>query len=70
MRTIIILIALASAAHAQLSFLGGNGPDGVCRLENGMWQCYPQQYSVPEPSSPIVLLTAAGAVLLMKRKRN
>jgi hypothetical protein len=70
MKYIVILIALASSAHAQLSFFGGNGPDGVCRLENGVWQCYPQQHSVPEPSSPIVLLTAAGAVLLMRRKRN
>jgi len=70
MKTIVILIALISSSHARLSFLGRNGPDGVCRLENGVLQCYPQQHSVPEPSSPIVLLTAAGAVLLMRRKRN
>jgi hypothetical protein len=70
MKSIILIIALTATSQAKLSFLGSNGPDGVCRLENGVWQCYPQQHSVPEPSSPIVLLTAAGTVLMMRRARK
>lgn len=51
-----ILLAI-SPAHAQIPvFFGGNPRDT------------PQ--SVPEPSNPFVLLTAAGAILLMRRKRN
>lgn len=69
MKTILIIIlALTATTHAQRSFLG-SGPDGVCRFENGVLQCYPQQSPTvtPEPSSPLVLLAAAGAALILRR---
>jgi hypothetical protein len=70
MKTIILIIALTATSQAQLSFLGRNGPDGVCRLESGVWQCYPQQHSVPEPSSPLVMLVSAGLALIGRRNRK
>jgi hypothetical protein len=70
MKTLLILIALTATTHAQLSFLGGGGPDGVCRIENGAWQCYPQQNSVPEPSSPLVMLITSGLALIGRRSRK
>jgi hypothetical protein len=70
MKTIILILALTASAHAQLSFLGRNGPDGVCRIENGAWQCYPQQHSVPEPSSPLVMLITTGLALIGRRSRK
>jgi hypothetical protein len=70
MKTLLILITLTATTQAQLSFLGGGGPDGVCRFENGTLQCYPQQQSVPEPSSPLVMLVAAGLALIGRRHRE
>jgi hypothetical protein len=62
---VALFLALAATASAQFSLLGGNGPDGVCRIENGAWQCYPHQ-SVPE-ASPTLILAAAGAALVLRR---
>ena len=70
MKSIILIIALTATSQAQPSFLGSNGPDGVCRIENGAWQCYPQQHSVPEPSSPLVMLVSAGLALIGRRSRK
>jgi hypothetical protein len=67
MKTLLILIALTTTTQARLSFLG---PDGVCRFENGTLQCYPQQQSVPEPSSPLVMLVSAGLALIGRRHRK
>jgi hypothetical protein len=70
MKILILIIALTATSQAQLSFLGSNGPDGVCWIENGAWQCYPQQNSVPEPSSPLVMLVSAGLALIGRRNRK
>jgi len=69
MKTVLIILALTATTHAQWSFLG-SGPDGVCRIENGAWHCYPQQHSVPEPSSPLVMLVSAGLALIGRRRRK
>ena len=68
MKTILILILLTFTSHAQLSTLGGSGPNGVCHYNGTTWQCYPQV--VPEPKSPFVLLTIAGLALLYRRNRK
>jgi len=72
MKTLLIIIALTATSHARLSFLGRNGPDGVCRIENGALQCYPQQSptATPEPSSPLVMLVSAGLALIGRRSRK
>jgi hypothetical protein len=71
MKTILLILAFTATSHAQLSFLGRNGPDGVCRLENGVLQCYPQPpQAVPEPSSPLVMLVSAGLALIGRRSRK
>jgi len=71
MKTILLILALTATTHAQRSFLG-SGPDGVCRLENGVLQCYPQQSptATPEPSSPLVMLISAGLALIGRRSRK
>ena len=70
MKTILIILALTVTTHAQRSFLG-SGPDGVCRFENGVLQCYPQPpRAVPEPSSPLVMLVSAGLALIGRRRRK
>lgn len=70
MKTILLILALTATTHAQRSFLG-SGPDGVCRLENGVLQCYPKPpQAVPEPSSPLVILVSAGLALIGRRSRK
>jgi hypothetical protein len=61
-----LFLALAFPASAQFSRFGGNGPDGVCRIENDAWRCYPSHQSVPE-ASPTLILAAAGAALILRR---
>lgn len=57
MKTIPLSILLAVAAQAQTPVFFGDNPRDV-----------PQ--GVPEPSSPIVLLTVAGLALLSRRARK
>ncbi|MFM1755174.1 MAG: hypothetical protein RL621_58 [Bacteroidota bacterium] len=70
MKTLLILIAFTATTQAQLSNLGGNGPDGVCYYNGTSWQCYPQSQSVPEPSNPFILSAIAGLALIMRRNRK
>jgi hypothetical protein len=56
-KTLILIIALTASAHAQTStFFGANPRDT------------PQ--SVPEPSSPLVMLVSAGLALIGRRHRK
>lgn len=70
----IALLSILFAATASASPEMLDGPLGFSVWHDDHWDWMgihvdPPQ-SVPEPSNPIVLLTAAGAVLLMRRKRN
>jgi hypothetical protein len=70
----LLILLATSPVQASLFNLGGDGPGGFSVWHNDHWDHLgvhvdsPQ--SVPEPGNPIVLLAAAGAVLLMRRKRN
>jgi len=67
---LLLLLALSALpAAAQRPYtLGSDGPGGVCYFDGQAWHCVPQ--SVPEPASPAVLLTIAGAFLVNQRRRT
>ena len=65
------LAALAGNAHASPKML--DGPLGFSVWHDDHWDhngIHVDPIAAPEPSSPIVLLTAAGFALLMRRTRK
>lgn len=69
MKTLILIIALTATASAQerSSNLGIDGPGGYSWYDGRDWHHFPQ--AVPEPSSPLVMLIAAGLALIGRRHR-
>jgi hypothetical protein len=70
-----IFLTLATAAPAQrLSTLGSDGPGGVSVWHIDHWDWMgvhvdpaPAPTVTPEPQSPVVMLAAAGAALILRR---
>ena len=76
MKTIIIILTLTSATHAQdrLNPLGSDGPGGVSIWHIDHWDVNGVHVDAPivapEPSSPLVMLVSAGLALIGKRSRK
>jgi len=69
-----LLAFFAFATNASAVFqLGSDGPGGFSVWHDDHWDVsgiHVDPIAAPEPSSPIVLLTAAGFALLMRRARK
>jgi hypothetical protein len=69
-----LLTFLALATNASAVFqLGSDGPGGFSVWHEDHFDhngIHVDPIAAPEPSSPIVLLTAAGFALLMRRARK
>lgn len=69
-----LLAFFAFATNASAVFqLGSDGPGGFSVWHNDHFDhngIHVDPVAAPEPSSPIVLLTAAGFALLMRRTRK
>jgi hypothetical protein len=69
-----LLAFFAFATNASAVFqLGSDGPSGFSVWHEDHWDhngIHVDPIAAPEPSSPIVLLTAAGFALLMRRARK
>jgi len=81
MRSIILIIALATTAHAQISERPGNGRGrGTSNdttssntrdwTRDNTWSTDCDSHSVPEPSSPLAMLVSAAMALVTRRKRR
>lgn len=73
MKTLLLSIFLTANASAVFQ-LGSDGPGGFSVWHEDHWDWMgvhadPPQ-SVPEPSSPIVMLAIAGIALLSRRTRK
>lgn len=71
---LLSILLATTPAKAELLDFGNSDPGGYSVWHEDHWDWMGihvvSPVSVPEPSNPIVLLTAAGAVLLMRRTRK